>query len=232
MANTEFSKLFQSFTSSLGDVTNLSVASSFLINSILSESTNLVWGLLLVRTMQIIGHFSLLNVMMPSNAHTFYSAIIKIAQLDIVPLEAVIDELEASVNLVHDDFTLSDSMVDFGYDSSDPIRNLQIMFLFVIILVVYPIFSVSFRCLFFWNKWCGRCLTRVNRSIFWTVYIRFILEAFLELAISSLLRCKVLSFENWSDSFQSSFALAIIIFIGVFWVFTTIYLQINFSRVN
>ena len=83
---------------------------------------NLLWGVF--HTMQIIGHFPLLNTMMPSNAHWLFSAILKVATFDVLPVEEIVEEFEESVGLERDSFELSDTMSENGYDSSDPIRNL------------------------------------------------------------------------------------------------------------
>ena len=62
--------------------------------------------------------------MMPANAHHMFQVIIQIAHYNIVPLEEAIEDMEAMIGIQNDNFILSDNFADFGYDSSDLIRNL------------------------------------------------------------------------------------------------------------
>ena len=62
--------------------------------------------------------------MMPANAHRFFKIIIQIATFDLFPTNFIIDEMEESIGISNDEFTLTDSFADFDFDSSGPIRNL------------------------------------------------------------------------------------------------------------
>ena len=51
--------------------------------------------------------------MMPANAHQLFKLLVQIATMDLLPSEVVIDELEASVGIKNDEFSLTDSFIDF-----------------------------------------------------------------------------------------------------------------------
>ena len=119
--------------------------------------------------------------MMPSNANLLFQVIIKIATFDMIPTEAFIQEGENSFGLMRDPYTTSQNFTDFGFDSTDPIRNLQIMFLVLVFLLCYPVLTVILRSLCCCSSRCKRCLDRLNDKMFWNTYIRFALEAYLEL---------------------------------------------------
>ena len=77
----------------------------------LSGALGLLWGL--INCMQIVAHFDLVNIMMPANAHFLFKILVSIATFNILPTEVVIDEIEGAFGLVNDDFTLTESFIDF-----------------------------------------------------------------------------------------------------------------------
>ena len=46
-----------------------------------------------------------------------------------------------------------------------------------------------------------------RRKVYWSVYIRFIIEFFLELSLISFIRCKGMNFNSKPDSFLSMYAM-------------------------
>ena len=56
------------------------------------------------------------------------------------------------------------------------------------VLIAIPIFMLILKMLFFWNKKVQYRISKVNNAMFFNIYIRFGLEAYLELCLSSLLR--------------------------------------------
>ena len=147
--------------------------------------------------------------MMPTNASTIFSLIVSIATFDIIPTEVFIKQTEEDVGLTQVEYQLTDNFNDFGFDSTDPIRNLQIMFLFMLFLLLYPLFSLALKLLFFWSRACMKCRAKIDNKLYFNVYIRFFMEAYLEMSLSSLLRCKTMNFTNPSEKFHSSFAILI-----------------------
>lgn len=88
MPNTDFTKAFVSGSSGFGNFTNASLVGNFLLNLLLSGAMNLLWGLL--HAMQIVAHFPLINLMMPSNAQMLFEIIVKIATFDLIPTDVLI----------------------------------------------------------------------------------------------------------------------------------------------
>ena len=66
MPNTQFTETFIGFTSGVGDFPNAALVGNFMTNLILSGTMNLLWSLL--HSVQIIAHFPLINIMIPTNA--------------------------------------------------------------------------------------------------------------------------------------------------------------------
>ena len=70
-----------------------------------------LWGML--NCLQIVSHFDLVNIMMPANAHQLFKILVSIATFEILPTETVIDEIEKTLGIVNDEFTLTESFIDF-----------------------------------------------------------------------------------------------------------------------
>ena len=104
---------------------------------------------------------------------------------------------------------LTDTFADFGFDSTDPLKNLQVMFIFLSLLLLYPMFSLTLSGCFFWSDRCKRCIVRMNQRFYWNTYIRFFLEAYLELSIATLIRFKKFEMGSGTAIFYSVASIAI-----------------------
>ena len=199
---------------------------NFILNLFLSGAMHYLWGL--IHCLQIVTHFPLMKILMPANADHLFKMMIMIAQFNIVPLEKAIEDTEEYLGLKNDGFILSDNFDEFGYDSSDLIRNLQIMFIFMLVLVVLPLFFAGMRCLLFCNK-AKKCLSYVRNLIFWNTYIRFALESTLELSIVSFIRMHRFVFDSVSAVFHSMMAMVLLVAISMFLIGSTMLINKNFK---
>ena len=115
-----------------------------------------LWGM--IHCMQIIAHFPLIHIMMPANAHKLFAVLVKIATLDLFPTEYIIEGLEAEMGITHDEIALTDNFVDFGFDSTGPMINLELITIIFLLLLGSPLILLIFKGLFFWSKTCGKIL--------------------------------------------------------------------------
>ena len=122
MPNDEFTRKFTAITETAQTFTNVALVGNVFINILLSGAMTFLWGLL--HCMQIVSHFDLVNIMMPANAHHLFKIIVSIATLDLLPTDLMIEEIEDGFGIVNDDVALTESFVDFQFDSSGPIHNL------------------------------------------------------------------------------------------------------------
>lgn len=93
MPDSAFTQTFVGVTKGLTTITQTALMTNFVANLLLSGSMNFLWGL--IHCLQIVSHFPLINIMMPSNAHRLFSIIIQIATFDIAPVEDAIANAEA-----------------------------------------------------------------------------------------------------------------------------------------
>ena len=185
----------------------------------------LLWGL--INSLQIIGHLPLLNLYIPANVYKFFQSIIMLSQINIIPVDRLISSFELDMGIESNEFILTESLADFGYDSSDMIKNLQVMFLTILVLVGIPVFLLLASLCFRWSQTAKQCLKLTVRKLFWNTYIRFLLEAYLALSICSLLRLKQFNFDSSSDSFLSLFACFTIALLIIFLLLSTMVLQMK-----
>ena len=120
---------------------------------------------------------------------------------------------------------INDNFKDFELDSTDVIRNLQIVFLFFFILLVLPIVMLLLFSLFSWNAKCKKWLTLAAKSIFWNTYVRFWLESYLEFSIAIFIRFRKFTFGSASEIFNSVFATFIAVTLIMLMIGSVVVLQ-------
>ena len=231
MPNTALTKAFVGFSDSFGSLTNAGMLGNFLVNLLLSGAMNMLWGLL--HSMQIVAHFPLINIMMPGNAQMLFQVIIKIATFNILPTEDIIAGAESDIGIEHSDVDLTDNFEEFGFDSSDPIRNLQVMFIILMVLLLLPLLVLALKGLCYCSSKCRKCINKVQNKLYWNTYIRFGMEAYLELAICAFIRyVGDFSFENGSEIFYSLASVLLLITLFSFFVIGVLVPQIHFKKLS
>ena len=105
MPNDDFTQGYTSAAQAAEQVTNVILVGNFFINLLLSGAMVFLWGML--NCMQIVSHFDLVNIMMPANAQYLFKILVTISTFNILPTEAVIDEIESGLGIVNDNFTLT-----------------------------------------------------------------------------------------------------------------------------
>ena len=105
MPNDAFTQAYTSTAQAAQSVTNVVLVGNFFVNLLLSGAMVFLWGML--NCMQIVSHFDLVNIMMPSNAQYLFKILVAISTFNILPTEVVIDEIESGLGIVNDNFTLT-----------------------------------------------------------------------------------------------------------------------------
>ena len=128
---------------------------------------------------------------------------------------------------------LTDNFHDFGFDSADPIRNLQIMAIMIVFLTFFPLFSLTLRGLCFCSSKCQNCIKKMNARFYWNTYIRFGLEAYLELSICALIKfVGPFSLENGSEIFFLFASIFIIVSIFAMFIIGVLVPQLHFKKLG
>ena len=77
MANTEFTEQFVAVSDGIGTLVSTTLVGSYTINFAFQGTMHLLWGL--IHCLQIVAHYPMLDIMLPSNAHQVFSIIMQIA---------------------------------------------------------------------------------------------------------------------------------------------------------
>ena len=127
---------------------------------------------------------------------------------------------------------MTDTFAEFEFDSSGPIHNLQIVFLAMLVLAALSLVFLLLKILFLKSKKVSKCVDYVHSKLYFNVYIRFGLEAYLLLCLSSMIRLENYKLDDSSERFHSSFALTILFGLLVYLCFSLLFLQINFPNLK
>ena len=129
--------------------------------------------------------------------------------LQFIPVDNYIEELEAWMGLERDVFVLTENFSDFELNSTSVMMNLQIILPMILILIALPLlFLVLFGVCFRIPK-CRSRLMRVADCIFLNTYIRFMLESYLEISIVCFLHLRRPKIDSGSARFNSLLALTL-----------------------
>ena len=92
--------------------------------------------------------------------------------------------------------------------TTDPIKNLRIVFVLMLVLLLLPPILKLTEILTSWNETLRNHIEELkHKRIYWNMYLRFQLEFFLEIAIVSMLRCLGMNFFSTSDTILSVYAI-------------------------
>lgn len=144
--------------------------------------------------------------MFPANCKRVFSILIKIVTFDLIPVDPIIDPI-ASILKTYDDIDLPDNFTEFEYESTNPIENLSFVFLFIVFLSFLPLMIKGIEFLFGWSFTFVQKLEGISKSyIYWNTYLRFMLEAYIELSITCQLRFFTFKFNSISDGILTVFS--------------------------
>ena len=230
MPNTEFIETFNDLSQATEQATTAALIGNFAINIILSGSMQFLWGM--IHCMQIIAFFPLIHVMMPANANKLFSILVKIATFDLFPAEFVIEGIEEKLSITHDEIFLTENFVEFGFDSTTPMMNLELIFIIYLILLAFPLVPLLLKALFFWCETCKKVIARINKTMYFNTYLRIGMETYLELAVVVLLRFRHLLFTSYSEIVHSSIAIFLMLIVVALPIFPLVFTQLKFASLT
>ena len=119
-------------------VTGATVVSHFVSNIAIAGTLNYLWSM--INCLQIMAHFPLINILMPANCQLIFLVVVKIATFDLLPIDGLMDKISEMIdNERVQNPDLNESFYEMGYESTDPVRNLQINFILMLVLIVIPV---------------------------------------------------------------------------------------------
>ena len=187
LAQSKANDLLISSVGSVETVANTALVGNFIINILISGALNFLWGM--INCLQIIAYFPLINVTTPANCQIMFTIIVKIATFDMISVDGIIDWVSEYVDSTPDRKPVGSQFHEFGYEQSNPVRNLGVVFLgmVAIILLMIVLKLVELIC-----STCRRASQAIRSfketKLYWNLIIRYTLEMYMELSICSMIR--------------------------------------------
>ena len=158
---------------------------------------------------------------------------IKIATFDVIPVDGVMEFIEKYVHGTDDSAMIPEVFHNFNYSSTDPIQNLEIIFLVLAALLIAPIIMKLVELICSCNQWASNRVRNFKTTVlYWNTYLRFFLEAFLELSIACLLRVKSIRVETTDDIILTAFAAILVGMLSAFMVASPFYLTKHHKKIK
>ena len=140
----------------------------------------------------------------------------ELSALEVLQVDDVVEAIKSGLGLDKDNYVLSANFEEFELDSTDVLTNLQMISLVILALLVLPLLILLALACLYKSSRGFRVIKRISDALFFSVYIRFVLEAFLELSIVSLMRFRNFQFDTSSDAFNSTLSMLLITLLSVF----------------
>ena len=100
----------------------------------LSSALSLLWGM--INGMQILAMLPLANCEMPGNAQFLFTQIYTIAAFNIINVDFITGKISKLFHLDASSTGVSSRLVGMGFETSNPIMNLGLVFLFTLLFSV------------------------------------------------------------------------------------------------
>ena len=146
----------------------------------------------------------------------------ELSAFEVFPVGDKVEAIKSGLGLGKDNYVLSANFAEFELDSTDVLTNLQMFSLVILALLVLPLLLLlALACLYKSSRGM-RVIKRISDALFFSVYIRFVLEAFLDLSIVSLMRFRNFQFDTSSDAFNSTLSMVLMALLSIFLLATFI----------
>ena len=126
----------KSVTATFDSATQGSLISNFALNIAISGALNYLWGM--VNCLQIIAHFPMINVLMPANVQMLFMIVVKIATFDMLPVGGIMEWFDETIPTTSDPYAMPANFQEFGYETTNTVQNLEVVFLVILILSILP----------------------------------------------------------------------------------------------
>ena len=163
----------------MNDLSKVSLIGTSAINLFTSGSMASVWGM--VHCLQIVSHYPLINLVFPTNVQETFKIVQQIAAFEVIPIDDLVEEVQQELGLKKDEFILSENFKEFELDSSDIVKNLQILFIAFLALMAIPFILLLAWILIFWSAGCRKILNSGPRIDLQTIAHHQFIEATFDL---------------------------------------------------
>ena len=144
---------------------------------------------------------------MPANCQIFFHMILNFVTFDFVDLSDEIKLFETILDIEPKETEpLTANFALFEYESLDTFMNLQQIFFYMLFFALLPLLVRIIYVLLYWSKGCQNLIRKFEGILYFNIFIRFILESYLELVIISLIRIHMVDFSTKGDTVNTLFS--------------------------
>ena len=159
--------------------------------------------------------------------------LIVVATFDVLPSDLIFEETMKSY---HEEEQKDERLANVGFESNSMILNMGSLFFILLILLTLPCcLFVSKPCKKYSGKFSAKHVS-LTKSLYGNIYIRYLLEGCLDIAVCIVLNLINASNEGslkWDSSFDVTnniFLIVLLILISAFPVWILVFYCIKFSR--
>ena len=183
-ANSTVAVAVEQLIEGMAETTETSVYSGFTLSQLMKLPMQFVWGG--INCVQLISHLPINDVIFPANSVDFFNYLATVVSFDVFPPTERYDFGFSP----SEPYSLGFELLDYEtVNFFDALGSIILILIFIILRVI-----VQPTCVFMVTRFCGkdRCsccslFFRMDCALMTNIFIRFMLETFLELVISSLL---------------------------------------------
>ena len=151
-------------------------------NILMSGAMSQVWGM--INGLQLFVHFPMFDIEFPMFAQAIVSQLITIASFDVLPTDDLFLAMGAPEEDEPEEGDLNYKAYNIGYESNILIVNLGTLFITLIVMLSCPICIFCTRPYKQKSRWLNRKHESIGPSLRGNMWIRFVMEAFLDISIS------------------------------------------------
>lgn len=123
-----------------------------------------------------------------------------------------------------------------GFESSNPILNLGLVFLFTVVFLVVVLIQLGLsllakiRCRF--QDKVKSAADRLHKKLYWNFFIRLFIETYIDQAFVQALKLRTAKFRPWTEAASTAIAATIIFIMLVYPIGNWIFVLKNKARLN
>lgn len=168
---------------------------NFVINFILAVSLSILWGM--INGLQLLSFLPLANSQMPGNAWFVFNQIYIFASFNVINVDVFTDYISRLLHLDKTDEGLSPRLLALGFESTNVISNLGIVFVFILASAAFLLVAWLLHLLSSIRCGCQQRLkewyNRLSKKIYWNFFIRLFIETYMDQALVQAVRLRNLT---------------------------------------
>lgn len=164
----------------------------------------------------------LMSVAYPTNVQYFLNLLVDLINFDIIPTDYIIEKVFRIKESADD--TTNTILSALGYKSTKLLSNMGTFFIALAFILALVVLIIVMRFLIKKFERVRKVYEWLNKKLFFNLFLRTIMEGYLNFCISAFLAISNLSFDTADEIIDSVIGLLMLLLISVFPIFTFAFL--------